>query len=251
MGLKSLLAFMGAGMLGLVAASLPALAQDETPAPADTYRPDIAEFAGADSIELAPNSSLFLYGDGTIEFWAVPDWKDDPGYDPVVISNAGPDGASYLVSILGDRTGVGVRSGESEGYAPFDFTDGLLHHIAVVSEEGLTKVYVDGALQGAFDMRFKPIGSEGVWIGSADGETAPFVGAIAQLRIWDSALTPEELVAYSQDNPFGGVDGEHPEIANLLAVSAFEDREVLIASDLDAEEGASDKDSAAAAPDGN
>ena len=80
--------------LGIAAVS-PALAQKTGASASEPYKPDIAVFKGGDSIVLAPNRSLMLSGDGTIEFWVAPAWKKDPGYDPVVISNAGPDGASY------------------------------------------------------------------------------------------------------------------------------------------------------------
>lgn len=203
----------------------------------DAYAPDVAEFGvEAESIVFGPDDALWLYGDGTIEFWVTPDWTEDPGYDPVVISNAGADGVSYMVAMLGDRSGLGLISGDQEEIAPFDFADGQLHHVAIASDSGKTNVYVDGKTAANFEFAFQTLPSAGVWIGSVDGATAPFEGAIAQLRIWDAPISQAVLVQYAQDNPFFGVDGEHPQLDSLLAISAFENRDVLIAELPEAEQ---------------
>ena len=67
---------------------------------AEQYTPDVAEFDGTTSLTFDPSPQLVLADGGTIEFWVVPDWTSDPGYDPVIICNAGPEGASYLVAML-------------------------------------------------------------------------------------------------------------------------------------------------------
>ena len=91
---------------------------------------------------------LVLADGGTIEFWVVPDWTSDPGYDPVIICNAGPEGASYLVAMLRDRDGIAIAAGEEEDVVTFDFSDGQLHHVAVVQYDDGTAVFVDGEVAG-------------------------------------------------------------------------------------------------------
>ena len=158
------------------------------------YSPDVAEFDGSSTLAFEPAASLFLGQAGTIEFWVTPDWRDTPDYDPVILSNAGPEGASYLIALLRDRDGLVLVSGEEEFLVAYDFTDAQMHHVALVHEDGKTIAYVDGQSQGGTEFRIQDLPSLGLWVGSADGENYPFEGAIAELRIWGIALTPEEIV---------------------------------------------------------
>jgi len=192
---------------------------------AEQYTPDVAEFDGTTSLTFDPSPQLVLADGGTIEFWVVPDWTSDPGYDPVIICNAGPEGASYLVAMLRDRDGIAIAAGEEEDVVTFDFTDGQLHHVAVVQYEDGTAVFVDGEVAGTSDLRFQDLPSVGVWVGSIDGENNAFRGAIAGLRVWDVAVPQEELVAYALEDIFAG---DHPDLAWLSAISDFRTGELLL-----------------------
>ena len=191
------------------------------------YTPDVAEFDGTSTLRFDVTPDLFLGAGGSIEFWVVPDWTEAPGYDPVVISNAGPEGASYLVSLLRDRDGLVFISGDAEFFLVFDFTDRRLHHVALVYEENRIAGYVDGRLQGAVEFTVTDLPSMGLWIGSADGSTAPFVGAVAGLRIWGAALTREEIVAFAAEDVLADRRA-HPASPYLLAVSDFRNDNLLI-----------------------
>jgi len=191
-----------------------------SPARAAGYTPDVAEFDGTTTLEFAPAPELFLAAGGTIEFWVVPDWQEAPGYDPVVLSNAGPEGASYLVAVLRDRDGLALVSGDAEFFIAFDFTDARLHHVAFVYEEGRVAGYVDGQLEGAAEFAMTDLPAQGLWVGTADGTTAPFVGAIAGLRIWGTALTREEIVEFAAEDVLATAT-DHPAYPYLRAVSDF------------------------------
>ena len=209
---------------------------------AEQYTPDVAEFDGTTSLTFDPSPQLVLADGGTIEFWVVPDWTSDPGYDPVIICNAGPEGASYLVAMLRDRDGIAIAAGEDEDVVTFDFSDGQLHHVAVVQYEDGTAVFVDGEVAGTSDLRFQDLPSVGVWVGSIDGENNAFRGAIAGLRVWDVAVPQEELVAYALEDIFAG---DHPDLAWLSAMSDFRAGELLLveaeSAAMAAEEGEHDE----------
>lgn len=195
-------------------------------ADATPYSPDVAEFDGTNSLTFEPAPQLDLADGGTIEFWVVPDWTEDPGYDPVVICNAGPEGASYLIALLRDRDGVAIAAGDAEDVATFDFTDGRLHHVAISQFEDGTAIIVDGQIIGTSDLRFETRPSAGVWVASIDGENNQFQGAIAGMRIWDVVVAQETLVDFAMKDVFAD---EHPDLPFLSAISDFSNDEILLA----------------------
>lgn len=195
-----------------------------SPAHAAPYRPDIAVFDGTNQLAFAADNSLNLSAGGTIEFYTAPKWTTAPDYDPVILSNAGVDGASYMVVLLRDRDGIGIRAGEETAIAPFDFTDGKLHHVALVCLEDKTLVLVDGKLVAQPAITFANLPSSGLFIGSADGETAPMLGAIGGLRIWNTPVSPEDLRAYAMQDLVDDQGAAHPDLPSLVGISQFNAR---------------------------
>ncbi len=202
----------------LMCVSLPALAG---------YTPDLVEFDGEQALVFAAVDEMYISDGGTIEFWVVPDWIEAPAYDPVVLSNAGTDGASYLVAVLRDRDGLGIVSGDAELMVPFDFTDAQLHHVALSYFEDQLAVYIDGRLAVSTEFTMMDLPAAGLWIGTADGSTAPFVGAVAGLRIWGRPVAQEDLVRFAAADVLDASAG-HPDIAYLRAISAFDDADLLV-----------------------
>jgi hypothetical protein len=196
----------------------------------NAYSPDMMTFDGRRTIAVPSDEAFAVEGEETIEFWVGPDWTTDPGYDPVVVSNVGRNGASYVIAILRDRDGVGVLSGGVETLAPFDFTDGRLHHVAVVQSDGALHIIVDGDVRGTSSAGLSAQPAGGVWIASADGRTAPFLGAIGQLRFWNAAVDLETLDAFKLVDVLSDDGPDHPYTSVLAAVSAFPDPGMLIAN---------------------
>ncbi|QFU76259.1 LamG domain-containing protein [Halioglobus maricola] len=192
-----------------------------------SYSPDVYEFKGANGLEFDPSVMYEMTSGGTIEFWVAADWNDDPGYDPALIVNAGPDGANYLIAISRERDGLILASGEQEDVAAFNFADNKLHHVAIrfFPDEG-QDVLIDGRFVAAMELDIASVATSGFWLGTIDGEGNPFYGAIAGLRIWDAVLTQEMLVNNVMQDVFAA---EHPELANLLAISDFNTSELLLA----------------------
>lgn len=204
--------------------------------------PDVIEFRGDDGLGFPPDESLALGDGGTIEFWVGADWEKDPGYDPVVLSNVGPRGALYTIAVLGDRLGLSLQSGTFLGDVPFDFRDGRMHHVALVDFSDAITVMIDGKVAGWFDAALPSLPSAGLWVGSADGVNAPFIGAVAGLRIWSVALERATLVEYATrdiDDP----QQPHPDLEQLLAKSDFRNAVLaLTALDLQIDDSIVDDD---------
>jgi len=191
------------------------------------YAPDVAEFDGTTTLSYDPSPALSLAGGGTLEFWVVPDWVDDPGFDPVIVSNAGTDGASYMVAMLRDRDGLGILAGSEQRVVAFDFTDGNLHHVALSYLDDALAVFIDGEVRGQFDLTIGDLPSSGFWVASADGVTAPFAGAIASLRLWDVPLDQADLVTYATRNVLSE-QAAHPALSHLRAISDFRADELFL-----------------------
>jgi len=194
-------------------------------ASAQQYVPDVYEFDGSNALTFDPAPQLGLAGGGTIEFWVAPDWTGDPGYDPVIIANAGPEGAAYLVAMLRERNGLAIVAGADEDVVTFDFTDGQLHHVAMNQLEDGIVVIVDGQVAGTSPIMLQDLPGAGVWIGSLDGEASPFVGALAGLRVWNVPIEPEVLVEFALRDIF---DADHPNLESLAAMSDFTTGELLL-----------------------
>lgn len=196
-----------------------------TSAIADDYTPDVVEFDGMTTLAFDAAPQLVLADGGTVEFWVVPGWTSDPGYDPAILSNKGPEGLSYLVAMLRDRSGIAFAAGEAEDVFTFNFADGRLHHVAISQFEDGISIYVDGQVVGGSAIKSLDLPSDGVWVGSLDGANNLFLGAIAGLRFWDTVLTQEEIVEFALTDVF---DGDHPNIDNLSAMSNFSSGELLL-----------------------
>ncbi len=209
------------GLFGLATSIMGAQAQ--------TYTPDILELDGSNGLEFYPEDSYDISGYGTIEFWVIPDWEEDPGFDPVIISNAGVEGPSYLIALLRDRDGLGIVTRTREEIIAFDFADGNMHHVALNDYGDTLMVYVDHILVGRFEPGFAQLPSSGLWIGSADGQSAPFNGAIAGLRFWGVPVEPDNLEQYSRKDIFAG--NGHPDLDYLTAISDFNNRDVVLVLD--------------------
>ncbi len=111
---------------------------------------------------------------------------------------------SYGVSILDDgRVQFHIYNGGYGVLFQSDVTvnDGLWHHIAVVrtnSTDG--EIYVDGSLSGSDSGPARSLNNVPVWIGGP-GFTGPFdfEGSIDDVRIYDRALSVEEVEQLHQD----------------------------------------------------
>ena len=215
-----------------LAASL-ALAVSPTPLTAQDYTPDILELGetGPFAFEAAPQ--LDLSSGGAVAFWIAPSWTADPGYDPPVLLNIGQEGISYLVSVMRDRDGLVFANNDDEDVFLVDLTDGNLHHVAInVMDDGL-EVYVDGTVVGTSDLKPSPLPSSGLYVGGLGVEnTGSFEGAIGQLRFWKEPLYEEDIIAYRMRDVLDAQTGDHPDAANLAAMSDLTTGQMLLVDSI-------------------
>lgn len=216
-----------------VAAAALTLACSPAQLSAQAYSPDIIELGETGPFAFEPATQLDLSSGGAVEFWVAPAWSTDPGYDPPVLLNIGPEGISYLISVMRDRDGLVFSNDEDEDVFLVDLTDGNLHHVAInVMDDGL-EVYVDGAVVGTSDLKPSPLPSSGLYVGGLGVEnTGTFEGAIGQLRFWKEPLYEEDIVTYRMRDVLDEQAGDHPDAANLAAMSDLTTGQMLLVDSI-------------------
>lgn len=151
---------------------------------------EIAVFDGDSRLDYPGSPALDLASPATIEFWVAAAWIEEPAYDPCVLAALGEAGLIVSVHITADRKAIGVYHGSEFAAVEFDFTDGLMHRVVLSAvAPDVTEVEIDGDTIGLLPLglgRGEPVTS--FHLGSLDGEQAPFVGALARLRVWDAVL---------------------------------------------------------------
>lgn len=78
---------------------------------------------------------------------------------------------------------------------------GQWHHIAVTFDGATEKVYVDGQPNANEDKTLSMYSGDPIYLGCADGNTKWFSGSLASVKIFDYALSPEEITNLTNDNP--------------------------------------------------
>ncbi|MEM1050667.1 MAG: LamG-like jellyroll fold domain-containing protein [Pseudomonadota bacterium] len=205
-----------------------------TIASAQNYSPDVIELSETGPFAFEPAPQLDLSGGGAVEFWIAPGWAQDPGYDPPVIVNIGPQGIAYMISVSRERDALIFANDVDEDVFVTDLADGQLHHVALnVMEDGV-EVYVDGLVVGTSELRPLALPSAGLFVGGIGTEgTGRFEGAIAQLRFWKEPLYPEDIIAFRLRDVLDPAAGDHPDVDNLAAVSDFTTQQMLFVDDVE------------------
>lgn len=213
----------------IVAAAALTLAFSPAQLVAQEYTPDIIELGETGPFAFQPAPQLDLSSGGAVEFWVAPAWSADPGYDPPVLLSIGPEGISYLISVMRDRDGLVFANDDDEDVFLVDLTDGNLHHVAInVMDDGL-EVYVDGTVVGTSDLRPSPLPSSGLYVGGLGVENSGrFEGAIGQLRFWKEPLYEDDIVAYRMRDVLDAQGEDHPDAANLAAMSDLTTGQMLL-----------------------
>lgn len=203
-----------------------ALAQD--------YAPDVLNVSETGPVSFDPTPKLDLAEGGALEFWVAAGWSSDPGYDPPVLINIGPQGILYQVSVLRDRDGLVFANAQGEDVFIADFSDGRLHHVAInVMEDGL-EVYVDGALVGTSEMMPLSLESAGLFVGGLEPDnSASLSGAIAQMRFWSAPLDQQEIIDFRLRDVLSEASDDHPAAEFLIAQSDFNAGELLVVDTME------------------
>lgn len=201
---------------------------------AQTYSPDVLQVSETGAIAFDPSPQLDLANGGAIEFWVAAAWNGDPGYDPPVLINIGPDGILYQVSVLRERDGLVFANANDEDVFIADLSDGKLHHVAVnIMQDGL-EVYVDGELVGTSELLPLSLPSAALFVGGIEPDnSANLDGAIAQLRFWSQPLEPQEIIDFRLREVLDANSEDHPAAEFLVAQSDFRAGELLVVESME------------------
>jgi hypothetical protein len=207
-------------LLAVSCATLLAYMPQLAAAQASNFAPVMMTFEGNDTFTYAPSSALDIAGSGTVEMWVQASWRTNPGYDPAVLSYQGQNGPRLAVLITGDAKALGVYSGRFFNKIPFDFSDGQLHHVALIIVGEQITVMIDGEVLTTLAFGMAELPANTFTIGSMGGYS-PFVGNIGQIRIWSLPIDPETLVQFSWRPLASDGPAAHPDIKALVGASAF------------------------------
>lgn len=201
---------------------------------AQSYTPDVLQVSETGPVAFGSAPQLDLAAGGAIEFWVAASWSGDPGYDPPVVINIGPEGILYQISVLRDRDGLVFANANDEDVFIADLTDGNLHHVAVnIMQDGL-EVYVDGVLVGTSELLPLSLPSAGLFVGGIEpDDSANLDGAIAQLRFWNQPLEPQEIIDFRLREVLDPNSEDHPAAEFLAAQSDFRAGELLVVESME------------------
>ncbi len=87
----------------------------------------------ASGLDFQGGVSLTMSPPATLEFWVAATWIEEPAYDPCLFSLEGEDGVAYSVHVQADRRAIGLYAGGGYAALPFDFSDGRMHSVTLVS----------------------------------------------------------------------------------------------------------------------
>ena len=222
-------ATMAGLMLGFGTLSLAACGgglQTDTVEAEEGYQIDILNLDGTETLAFDPDPLLAPNEQSTIEFWVQPQWSETPDFDPVVLSNFGSEGASYLIAISAEKDGIIVSSDDMLEAAPYDFSDGELHHVALVDYGDSVRLLVDLEYVADLPITFESLPSNGLYIGSADDTGDAFTGLIGGVRIWSVAVEDASLAQFARRDVAG--EPAHSDVDALKLISDFTNRTVVL-----------------------
>lgn len=227
---KTKLAAIGTAVaLSFALASCGGASENDSPLIAENgYAIDILNLNGEVDLGIEPALQLEPAEQSTIEFWVQADWTSAPEFDPVIVSSPGEEGVSYLVAIDRDRDGIIVGGGDTVDTAPFDFTDGRMHHVALIDYGGSTTLLIDDQSIAELPLGFSPMESQGLFFGSFNGGEERFTGKIGGFRQWDVAVSASTVRQFRLKDATNA-ENPHPDLEHLAVISDFgNDRVVYV-----------------------
>ena len=172
----------------------------------------------------------------TVSAWI----RTSSGSDQYIISFDRSD--YYRLEINGNGAGQGqvgwdvmTSSGQVDSGSVSRIDDGRWHHVCGVFDNGRLIIYIDGVLEssatggptyGSGNTRFGFIGanSEATSFDGNRGGGSPVIGDMDDIRIYDRALTQEEIVLVMRGDPLlawneNPADGSTPDVDNATPLT--------------------------------
>lgn len=185
-----------------------------------SHRPVVANFNGSGALVMPANEALDINGSGTIEFWVSAKWQGTLNYDPAIMAYSGRLGPRFAIHMSGDKQGLGLYAGQFYDGVNYNFADGLLHHVALITAGNSTDIIINGVYQDTLGYTFADLPADDFTIG-AIGAFSPFIGEIGQIRIWSVPVEQDVLNSFSL-RPLSTQGSQvHPDLEFLTGISAF------------------------------
>ena len=170
---------------------------------------DALSFDGDGDYVKLPSSKTILNTDTfTIEAWFKTS-VNHPAYggkEGRLVNLHWKDTASTAVSLYVEQDKIGLLYHEGSMYHVFvkhevNYFDNTWHHIAVTYDATTYKLYYDGVEVESQAGDFGGFGTYPAYLGTYNGSQRFFNGLIDEVRIWNTALTSDQLILYG----FGGL----------------------------------------------
>jgi hypothetical protein len=182
--------------------------------PESVTTPDYVEIPNYDSINFGKDENF------TIAVWikTAPEQIDTTVIDNMIVEKSSGEGGypfviRYLNRTHGEYAGKIIVLRHDGNLTPYIMSnivvnDGSFHHVAFVKQGSTLYLYIDGWLEGTTPdtTTGKTKNDSPLYVGIRGGENYPFSGQINHLRIWNRALSIEEI-GEDMDRPTREVEG--------------------------------------------
>lgn len=158
--------------------------------------------AALNYVRIPDSDTLDVLNSFTVEAWV---YSSNPaGNDQGVVAKRRNEGGTmFSLRVTQGRVGVGLNDNKvnfsSASASNSDVPANQWHHLSTTYDGSMSRTYVDGVLKasGAVKLAFKASAFP-VTIGREDlpGDPRAFLGLIDEVRIWNRALSQEEIQTY-------------------------------------------------------
>ncbi len=143
----------------------------------------------------------------TVSTWIL---NPEIGESECIVSWAGRGGPDAATAQIGYGTHREFGVVGHWGFADMGFREsppkaGEWHHIAVVFDGVIERVYVDGKLEGAEAKMLMMHEGRPVYVGASEPESEPLDGYLASLRIYGHAMSEKQIQEMAASKPQGDV----------------------------------------------
>jgi len=149
------------------------------------------DFDGTNDKVVVPDNTDFDFTAFTVEAWVFSNSTQTSYANIIDKSHDSISGWAFEYTL--DGTQIYFTLGANSVVASTNINDGKWHHIAGVYDGTTSYIYIDGNLEASADYAFNNSSGElyfGTW---KDTGTRWFNGKIKNVRIWNKALTSEEV----------------------------------------------------------
>ena len=161
-------------------------------------------FAGTDNyINCGNDSSLNISGDMAVSVWFKVDNPSAAKYYRILSKRKiwnSPTGYELEINPSQNRINIsgGAKDGAQQGIIQYQFDD-QWHQMVAMIKNGAAYVYIDGNLIGKDENVAEPAANDvPLFIGATPGNTDNFEGALDELKIYNRALSEQEIEKLAQ-----------------------------------------------------